>query len=175
MLKKIALVVVILVAGVLLYATTKPDTLRVQRTATINAPPEKIYPLITDFHRWTSWSPYERVDPAMKKTYSGAPSGKGAVYEWSGNSAVGQGRMEITDTAEPTRITVKVDFLSPFEAHDTAVFSLTPKGNATEASWTMEGQSQYVLKLMSVFTDMDAMIGKDFETGLASLKSLAEK
>ena len=99
MLKKVALVVVILVGSVLAYAATKPNTMRVDRTTTINAAPEKIYPFLSDFHRWTSWSPYERVDPAMKKTYSGAPSGKGAIYEWSGNSDVGQGRMEIIDTA----------------------------------------------------------------------------
>ena len=174
MLKKILLVVLILVGGVLAYAATKPDSMRVERTTTINAPPEKIHPLINDFHSWTSWSPFEHVDPAMKKTYSGAASGKGAVYEWSGNRDVGQGRMEIVDT-EPTRITIKLDFLSPFEAHNTATFALIPRGGATQTSWTMDGPSPYVMKVMSVFTDMDAMIGKDFETGLASLKALAEK
>ena len=111
----------------------------------------------------------------MKKTYSGAPSGKGAVYEWAGNSDVGQGRMEITDTADPTRVDIKLDFLSPFEAHNVAIFTLTPRGGATDVAWTMDGPSAYVVKVMSVFTDMDAMIGKDFETGLATLKSVAEK
>jgi uncharacterized protein YndB with AHSA1/START domain len=175
MLKKIALVVLLLVGCVLAYAATKPNTMHVERTTTINAPPEKIYPLLSDFHSWASWSPYERIDPAMKKTYGGAPSGKGAVYEWSGNSDVGQGRMEIVDTTEPTRVGIKLDFLSPFEAHNTATFSLTPTGNATDVSWAMDGPSPYVMKVMSVFTDMDAMLGKDFASGLASLKALAEK
>jgi uncharacterized protein YndB with AHSA1/START domain len=174
MLQKIALIAVAVVAGLLAYAATKPDTLRVERTATINASPEKIYPLISDFHQWASWSRYERLDPAMKKTYSGAASGTGAVYEWSGNSDVGQGRMEIVDTAEPTRITTRLDFMSPLETRSTATSVPTPRGGATEASWTMEGPSAYVVKVMSVFADMDAMIGKDFETGLSSLKALAE-
>ena len=149
--------------------------MRVQRVATINAPPEKIFPLINDFHSWTMWSPYETVDPAMKKTYSGAPSGKGAVYEWVGNSQVGQGRMEIVDTAMPSRVSIKLDFVAPFEGHNTAEFALTPQGNATNVSWTMDGPSPYVAKLMGVFVDMDEMIGKDFATGLANLKRLAEK
>ena len=175
MLKKVVLGIVVLLVALLAFAATRPDSMRIQRTATINAPPEKIYPLISDFHNWTSWSPYEHIDPAMKKTYSGPPSGKGAVYEWAGNSDVGQGRMEITDTAEPTRVTIKLDFIAPFEGHNVTVFSLTPRAGATDVAWTMEGPSAYVMKVMSVFTDMDAMIGKDFETGLATLKSVAEK
>ena len=151
MLKKIVLGIGILVVAVLAYAATRPDSMRIQRTATINAPPEKIFPLISDFHNWTSWSPYEHIDPAMKKSYSGAPNGDGAVYEWAGNSDVGQGRMEITDTAAPTRVDIKLDFISPFEAHNVTVFSLTPRGSATDVAWTMEGPGHYVMKLMTVF------------------------
>jgi hypothetical protein len=114
MLKKIALILVVLIAGVLLYAATRPDSMHVERTATINAPPDRIFPHINDFKQWTAWSPYEKLDPGMKKTYSGAERGRGAVYEWAGNSQAGQGRMEITDSAEPSRVTIKLDFIAPF-------------------------------------------------------------
>jgi uncharacterized protein YndB with AHSA1/START domain len=175
MIKKLVLVVVILLVGVLAYAATRPDTLHIERTASIKAPPEKIYPLITDFRRWESWSPYENVDPAMKKTYSGAASGKGAVYEWDGNSQVGQGRMEIIDTADPTRVTIKLDFLKPLEGHNTAVFSLVPQGDATKVTWTMDGPTPYVGKLIGVFMDMDTMVGSQFEEGLTNLRGLTER
>jgi len=174
MFKKIALVVVVLVAGVLVYATTRPDALHVQRAARIKAPPEKIVPLISDFHSWTAWSPYEKVDPAMKRTYSGAASGKGAVYEWEGNSQVGQGRMEITETS-PSRVTIKLDFVKPLEGHNIAAFTLIPQGDATNVAWTMDGPTPYIGKVIGVFVDMDHMIGKDFETGLANMKAIAEK
>ena len=175
MFKKIGLVVVVLVGALLAYAATKPDSMHVQRAASIKAPPDKIFPLINDFHSWSSWSPYEKLDPAMKRTYSGAANGKGAVYEWEGNSQVGQGRMEITDTSHPSRVTIKLDFIKPFEGHDVAEFALVPQGDSTTVTWTMDGPSPYVAKLMGVFVNMDTMIGKDFETGLANLKGLAEK
>ena len=174
MFKKIALVVVVLIAGVLVYAATRPDSLHVQRAASIKALPEKIVPLISDFHSWTAWSPYEKVDPAMKRTYSGAASGKGAVYEWEGNSQVGQGRMEITETS-PSRVTIKLDFVKPLEGHNTAAFTLIPQGDATNVAWTMDGPTPYIGKVIGVFVDMDHMIGKDFETGLANMKAIAEK
>jgi polyketide cyclase/dehydrase/lipid transport protein len=172
--KRIALVVGILVAAVLVYAATRSDTLRVQRTATIKAPAEKIFPLINDLHTWRSWSAYEKVDPAMTRAYSGAPDGKGAVYEWEGDSNVGQGRMEITGTARPSRITIKLDFIKPFEGHNVAEFALVPQGDATNVTWTMDGPTPYLGKLIGVFINMDTMIGKDFETGLANLKTIAE-
>jgi hypothetical protein len=174
MFKKIALIVVVLVAGVLVYAATRPDSLHVQRAARIKAPPEKIVPLISDFHSWSAWSPYEKVDPAMKRTYSGAASGKGAVYEWEGNSQVGQGRMEITELT-PSRVTIKLDFVKPLEGHNIAAFTLIPQGDATNVAWTMDGPTPYIGKVIGVFVDMDHMIGKDFETGLANLKAVAEK
>jgi hypothetical protein len=131
LIKKIALAVAVLVVATLAYAATRPDTLHVQRAADVKAPPEEIFPLISDFHRWPSWSPYEKRDPAMKRTYSGAEHGKGAVYEWEGNSEVGQGRMEITDTSDPSRVTIKLDFIKPFEGHNVAEFALVPQGDAT--------------------------------------------
>ena len=175
MLKKAALVVAALVVVLLVYAATRPDTLHVERAAGVKAPPEEIFPLISDFHRWTSWSPYEKRDPAMKRTYSGAPQGKGAVYEWEGNSEVGQGRMEITDTADPSRVTIKLDFIKPIEGHNVAEFALVPQGGTTNVTWSMDGPSPYLGKLIGVFVNMDRMIGTDFEAGLANLKAIAEK
>jgi uncharacterized protein YndB with AHSA1/START domain len=174
MFKKIAIVVLVLVVAVLAYAATRPDTLHVERSATIQAPPEEIFPLISDFRRWASWSPYETRDPAMKKTYGGAAQGKGAVYEWEGNSEVGQGRMEITD-ADPSRITIKLDFIKPLEGHNVADFALVPQGGTTNVTWSMDGPSPYIGKLIGVFMNMDRMIGRDFEAGLANLKAIAEK
>ncbi|MGZ8829688.1 MAG: SRPBCC family protein [Thermoanaerobaculia bacterium] len=175
MFKKIVTVVIVLVAALLIFAATKPDTLRVERTASIKAPPEKIFPLINDFHNWSSWSPWEKRDPAMKRTYSGAAVGKGAVYEWDGNNQVGKGRMEITDTTAPSRITIKLDFMEPLEGHDIAEYTLEPQGDSTKVTWVMHGPNRFIGKVISVFISMDKMIGKDFETGLASLKTIAEK
>lgn len=175
MFKKIALAVVVLVAAVLLFAATRPDSFRVQRSTSIKAPAEKIFPLIADFHAWGAWSPWEKLDPTMKRTHSGAPSGKGAVYAWDGNNEVGAGRMEIAEVSAPSRLTIKLDFSRPMEGHNTAEFTLVPKGDASELTWAMFGPNPYLSKLIGLFLDMDKMIGKDFEAGLANLKALAEK
>jgi uncharacterized protein YndB with AHSA1/START domain len=175
MLKKVAIVAVVLAAALLAFAATKPDTFRVQRTASIQAPPEKIYPLISDFRGWGAWSPWEKLDPAMKRTHGGAASGTGAVYAWEGNREVGAGRMEIVDAAPPSRVKIKLDFLQPFEAHNFAEFTLAPAGDGTAVTWAMYGPNTFVSKLMSVFVSMDGMVGGYFETGLANLKAAAEK
>lgn len=174
MFKIIAIIIVALVAGVLVYAYTRPDDFRVERQISIKAPPEKIYPLIADLHAWSAWSPYDKLDPAMKRTFSGADSGKGAVFAWDGNSKAGAGSMEITDALTPSRVVFKLDFVRPFEGHNTARFSLEPAGDATTVTWAMYGPAAYISKLMGVFFDMDSMIGKDFESGLATLKSISE-
>jgi uncharacterized protein YndB with AHSA1/START domain len=174
MIKIIVLGVVVLVSALLIYAASKPDTFRVQRAMSIKAPPEKIFALINDLHRWRTWSPYERKDPAMKKTLGGATEGKGAVYEWEGNKDVGKGRMEITDTSPPSRVVIALDFVKPFEAHNIVEFTLEPNGNATNVTWAIHGPSPYFPKLMCIFVNMDSMIGNDFEAGLASLKAVAE-
>src|SRR5260370_2987246 len=119
----IAVVLAIAIAIVLILAATKPDTFRVERATTVKAPPEKIFPLINDFHQWGSWSPYENKDPAMKRSYSGAAGGKGAVYEWDGNKNVGSGRMEILDSSAPSKIVIKRDFFTPFEGPNTPRFT----------------------------------------------------
>ena len=172
---KIVLIVLVLaVAGVLAFATTKPDNFRVQRSASIKAPPEKISAVLSDFQAWKAWSPWEKMDPAMKRTYSGEPRGKGARYAWAGNGEVGEGSMTITE-AQPSRVALDLDFAKPFEGHNKVVFTLVPKGDATEVTWEMQGPSPYITKVIQVFCDMDGMIGKQFETGLADLKATTEK
>jgi uncharacterized protein YndB with AHSA1/START domain len=171
----IAIAVAIAIAIVLILAATKPDTFSVRRVTTVSAPPEKIFPLINDFHQWGTWSPWEDKDPAMKRTYSGAGSGKGAVYAWDGNKNVGTGRMEILEVSAPSKIVIKLDFFKPFEAHNTAEFTMLPQGDATTLTWLMHGPAPFMSKVMQVFMNMDKMIGKDFEAGLAKLKKLTER
>jgi carbon monoxide dehydrogenase subunit G len=178
MIKTILLVLVALlvlaVGAVLVYAATKPDTFRVQRSTSVKAPPEKIFALINDFRHWASWSPYEHKDPGMKRTYSGADSGKGAIYEWDGDKNVGKGRIEIADTSPPNKITINLTMLSPFEAHNIVEFTLDPNGDLTTVTWAMNGRVPYVAKIMHVFFNVDRMVGSDFEAGLAKLKAAAE-
>ncbi|MGQ0581422.1 MAG: SRPBCC family protein [Reyranella sp.] len=171
----IAVAIVVVVAGILIYAATRPDTFRVQRTATIKAPPEKIFALINDLRSWSLWSPYEKKDPAMKRTFSGAASGKGAIYEWDGDKNVGKGRMEITEATPPAKILIKLDFISPFEGHNTAEFTMEPRSDGTVVTWTMYGSASLMMKVMGLFMNMDNMIGNDFAAGLANLKATAEK
>lgn len=163
------------IAIIVMLAAAKPDSFRVQRATSVGAAPEKIFPLINDFHQWGLWSPYENKDPAMKRSYSGADSGKGAVYGWEGNNNVGAGRMEILEASVPARIVIKLDFFKPFEGHNTAEFAMLPQGDATHVTWLMHGPLPLMGKIMHLFVNMDRMIGKDFETGLANLKRLAEK
>ena len=171
----IAVVLAIAIAAVLILAATRPDRFSVQRATTVNAPAEKIFPLISDFHQWGGWSPYEHKDPAMTRAYSGAASGKGAVYAWDGNRNVGSGRMEILDASAPAKIVIKLDFFTPFEGHNTAEFTMLPQGDGTNLTWLMYGPAPFMAKIMHVFMNIDNMVGKDFEIGLANLKRLAEK
>ena len=174
MLKNIVITVSILAVAFLIYAATRPDTFRVERKLLIKAPPEKIQAEISDFHRWQAWSPYEKKDPAMKRIYSGAATGAGAIYGWEGNANVGSGRMEVTGST-PEKITIKLDFLKPFEAHNTAEFILQAQTEGTEVTWAMEGPVPYFAKIIHIFFDMDNMVGGDFAAGLADLKTLVEK
>jgi len=173
----IAIALATVIAIVLILASTKPDTFSVQRAAAVRAPAERIFPLISNFHQWVNWSPWENKDPAMKRTYSGAESGKGAVYAWDGNKNVGSGRMEILDASSPSKIVIKLDFFKPFEGHNTAEFTMHPEldAAATNIIWVMHGPAPFMSKVMQVFMNMDRMIGKDFEAGLANLKKLTEK
>ncbi|CAM5221823.1 polyketide cyclase [Bosea thiooxidans] len=168
-------IVVLGVAVVLVLAARKPDTFQVTRTATIKAPPERVYALITDFKAWGAWSPWEKKDPAMKRTYGGPETGVGATYAWDGDKNVGEGSMRITEAQAPSKLALKLDFLKPFEAHNDVVFSLTPQGPATVVTWTMTGPTPFIGKIMHVFMDMDRMVGGDFEAGLTAMKAAAER
>ena len=175
MIKAILIGIVALIAGVLIFAATKPDTFRVVRSTTIKAPADKVFPLINDFRNWGSWSPYEKKDPAMKRTFGATTSGKGAAYAWDGNKEIGQGSMEITEASAPSEVRLKLDFVKPIEAHNIVDFTLKPEGDATRVTWAMHGPAPFISKLMQVFFNMDKMIGTDFEAGLANLKAIAEK
>ncbi|HEV8691127.1 MAG TPA: SRPBCC family protein [Ideonella sp.] len=175
MLKKILIVVGVAIAALLIFAATRPDSFRVERKTVIQAPPEKVFALINDFHLWPQWSPWEHLDRNMKRTLGGAAAGPGATYAWEGNKDVGQGRMEIKESVPASKIGIQLDFLQPFEAHNTAEFTLAPQGSGTEVTWAMYGPANYMTKLMSVFASMDKMVGPDFEKGLANMKAVAEK
>jgi uncharacterized protein YndB with AHSA1/START domain len=166
---------VVIVLGILGVAATKADAFHIQRSATINAPAEKIFAHINDFHNWTAWSPWEKLDPAMKRSYSGAASGKGAMYAWNGNSDVGSGNMEITESTPSSRIVIALNFLTPFEGHNIAEFTLEPAGESTKVTWAMHGPMNFVAKVMSVFFSMDSMVGNQFAQGLTTLGALTSK
>jgi hypothetical protein len=172
------LVIVLAIAALLAYAGTRPPTFRIERSASIAAPMLQVAELIDDFREWQKWSPWENIDPTLQRTFSGAEAGVGAVYEWNSKGKAGAGRMEITDMrAGPERglIAIKLDFLKPFKASNMAEFVMTPTDAGTDLSWAMFGPSPFVSKLMGVFVDLDKMVGKEFEAGLAALKRNAEQ
>jgi uncharacterized protein YndB with AHSA1/START domain len=171
----IAILLVLAIGVILILAATKPSSFSVRRTAAVNAPAERIFAVISDFREWRGWSPWENRDPGMKRTYDGSERGKGAVYAWDGNKNVGAGRMEILEATTPSKILIKLDFIKPFEGHNTAEFTMSPQGNATNVNWVMQGPASFMSKVMQVFVSFDKMIGKDFEAGLANLKKLVEK
>jgi uncharacterized protein YndB with AHSA1/START domain len=171
----IVYVLVALIAALLIYASTKPDSFRLERSTAINAPPEKVFPLVNDFHAWTQWSPWEKIDADLKRDYSGAPAGKGAIYGWEGKKT-GKGRMEIVESVPSSKVLLTLDFIAPMKANNMTEFTFTPNGQGgTVVNWAMYGPSAFVHKIMQVFMSMDAMVGKSFETGLANMKAAAEK
>ena len=171
----ILIIFVVIIAAVLIYAATRPNDFVVSRSASIKAPAEAIFPLINDFRRWPEWSPFEKLDPAMRRTLSGADSGIGAAYAWEGNSKAGKGRMEITASVPSSQVSLKLDFEKPFRANNIVDFSLSPSGDATTVTWAMRGARPFIAKLMGLFMDFDNLIGKDFEAGLDNLRRLAER
>jgi len=151
------------------------DTYTVERSTTIDAPPERIYGQVADFHNWTHWSPWEDVDPDLERAYSGAEAGAGAVYAWSGNRKAGRGRMEITEASEPSRVQIDLVFEKPWKAHNTTVFTIEPEGSGSRVVWSMTGKKTVMTKVMGIFTSMDKLLGPDFEKGLARLRTTTEK
>jgi uncharacterized protein YndB with AHSA1/START domain len=175
MFKIIIIAITLLIAAVLIYAATQPDMFRVERSLSIKASPEGIFPYINDLHQHALWSPWEKKDPAMKRAHSGAPSGVGAVYEWEGNREIGQGRMEIVESSPPSGVVMTMHFIKPFEARNTVEFTLNPTGDSTLVTWAIHGPRPYMAKVVHLVIDVNKMIGKEFESGLSSLKMLAEQ
>lgn len=175
MLRILGIAVALAVASVLLYAANKPDAFRVERETSIQAPPERIFPLINDLRAFNAWNPYEKKDPNLKGHYSGPSSGRGAAYAFDGNKDVGKGSIEILESSPPSKVTMRLAMVEPFKVRNTVEFTLVPAGGATHVTWAMQGPAPFIAKVIHVFINMDSMIGKDFEAGLASLKAIAEK
>ena len=151
------------------------DTYTVERSATVSAPAERVYEQIVDFHRWPAWSPWEDIDPAMRREYSGPDRGEGAAYAWSGNRKAGEGRMEIVRAVDAERVDIDLRFVKPFKARNDTSFVLSPQvDGSTLVRWTMTGRKTVATKVMGLFSSMDKMIGPDFERGLARLKQATE-
>ncbi len=174
MIKKILIGLAVILVILVLVIALQPATYQVERSANIAAPAAVVFAQVNDFHKWNAWSPWAKIDPAMKQTFAGAPAGTGAVYTWAGNKAVGAGRMEITESQPSDLIKIKLEFLEPFAATSTTEFTFTPQGNQTAVKWKMSGENNFMAKAFSLFMNMDKMIGGDFEKGLAQMKAAAE-
>lgn len=174
MIRLILILLVVIIVAVLVAAALRPDTFEVTRSARIQASPERIFPLINDLHRYSTWSPFEKKDPAIKRTFSGPASGPGAIYDFDGNSQVGTGRLSITESVAPSRVTLTLDMEKPMEGHNVVEFILVPEGDGTRVTWTIRGPSPYISKLLGLFMNMDRMVGSEFEKGFANLKQVAE-
>ena len=174
MLKKILLGIAVVVVLFVIIVALQPAEFHVARSATFAAPAEVVFAQVNDFHKWEAWSPWEKIDPNIKKEFSGAAAGTGAVYSWAGNNDVGEGRMTITDSRPGDLIKIKLEFVKPFTATNATDFIFTPQGNQTNVKWTMSGENNFVAKAFSMFMNMDKMIGSDFEKGLAQMKTVSE-
>jgi Polyketide cyclase / dehydrase and lipid transport len=172
--KKILLAFLISVAIVLGLVIVQPSTYTVTRSATIAAPPPVVFAAINDFHNWQGWSPWAKLDPGMKQTYSGPPAGVGAEYRWSGNASAGEGSMTIIESAPNERVGIQLAFTRTYASSSVISFGIQPGGAGSVVTWNMTGQNNFALKALSLFSSMDKMVGPDFERGLAQLKSGAE-
>jgi hypothetical protein len=170
------LVIALLLALVLvIFAMTKPNEFSIRRSIPIRAPAGRVYGLIADFRQWATWSPWEKLDPNLTRSLSGAEAGRGAVYSWEGNKKVGAGRMEILDAEPFSRVEIKLNFIRPFAAENRTLFTLVPAGEGTNVTWEMTGVNNLMFKIMGIVMNMDKMIGRDFEKGLAAMKAEAER
>ncbi len=155
------------------FIAMQPASFSVERTATIAARPDVAFALVQDFHQWSRWSPWEKMDPTMAKTFDGAEAGVGAIYSWKGNDEVGTGKMTIESVTGPTNVAIKLEFLEPFAATNSTVFAFAPEGQGTRVTWSMTGENDFMGKAMSLVMNMDTMVGGDFERGLANLGTAA--
>lgn len=175
LIKILAAVVVLAVIGVAAYAATLPDVFRIQRTANISAPPDKIFPLIDNLRTFNTWTPFSQKDPAAKASYSGPESGVGAVHAWDGNHEVGEGNIQIIGSSPSSEVVMKLHMLRPMDVENRVQFTLRPRGDTTDVTWAMDARTPFVAKVMCLFINMDQMVGGEFERGLNNLKALAEK
>jgi hypothetical protein len=171
---KIALGVLAVLALLLVVISTRPASFRIERSAQISAPDAVVFSLLNDFHQWLKWSPWEKLDPNMKKTFEGSASGPGARYAWVGNSKAGEGRMTILHSKPNELVSIQLEFIKPFAATHRTTFTLSPSGAGTEVHWIMEGENGFSSKAFSLFVNMDQLVGKDFEQGLANLNTAAQ-
>lgn len=174
MLKKILIAVAVIIVVFLVVVALQPDEFSVSRAATIAAPPETVFAQVNDFKKWQAWSPWEKLDPELERTYSGKSEGVGAVYAWEGNSDVGEGNMTITESRSPELIRLKLEFIKPMAGTSDTEFTFKPEGDGTHVTWTMAGKNDFMGKAVCLFMNMDKMLGGQFEEGLASMKSVAE-
>jgi carbon monoxide dehydrogenase subunit G len=169
MLLTIAVVLIVVLGVFAAFVATRPGDFRISRSRTVAAPPAAVHAYVNDFHKWPEWSPWEKLDPAMKKEISGAPSGPGATYHWVGNNKVGEGRMTITDSRPPQSVTLRLEFIKPWTATNVTQFDIVPSGSGTNVTWAMTGHNNFMAKAFGVFMNLDKVVGTDFERGLASL------
>jgi uncharacterized protein YndB with AHSA1/START domain len=175
MVLKLLLGVMFVVAAVLVVAATKPATFHIEKSVMIQAPPEKVFTLIEDFHNWPEWAAQDREDATMQRTYGGAATGLGAVSDWASKGSAGAGRMMITAAMVPSKVDVVVDWKRPFKVRNTHQFTLTPIGDNTRVTWVAEGTNLYMMKVMEVFVGVNGLMGRHFEAGLENLKKVAER
>jgi uncharacterized protein YndB with AHSA1/START domain len=166
-------ILALIILALIILVSMRPATFHIERSRVIAAPPETLFGLLNDFHRWSAWSPWEKMDPQLQRTYTGAESGAGAVYAWAGNKKVGEGRMTILESRPNDSVKIKLEFLKPFTATNEANFKLSPEAGGTRVTWSMDGQHNFVMKAFGMLMDMDAMIGKDFEKGLENMDAAA--
>ena len=173
--KNVLVAVLVLIVAFVGFVATRPTDYHVERSMSFAAPPEAVYPQIADFHNWAAWSPWEKIDPAMKKDFGGAASGTGATYHWVGNDKVGEGNMEIKNAAAPSNVDIQLDFVKPFKATCDTKFAIAPEGAGSKVTWSIDGKNNFVGKAMGIFMGgMDKMMGPDFEKGLTAMKGAAE-
>jgi len=174
MARKILLALLVLVGVLLVVIMTRPNTFHVERTAVVHAPADVVFARLEDFHKWPDWSPWEKLDPAMQRTFTGPDKGVGAVYAWKGNDKVGEGRMSILEAAPPSKLGLRLEFIKPFQATNTTTFDLAPADGGTQVRWAMDGNHNFASKAMCLVMDMDKQVGGDFEKGLAALDQVAQ-
>ncbi len=174
MLKIILIAFAVIVVVLVIVVALQPAEFHVVRSATISAPPAVVFAQVNDLHKWDAWSPWEKLDPALKRTYEGPPAGAGAIYSWAGNHQVGEGRMTITESRPSELIGIKLEFMRPFACTNAVEFTIKPVGDQTTVTWSMTGKNSFMAKAIGLCMNMDKMAGGQFEQGLANLKSVSE-